>query len=264
MRSHAIKTGTAAVTGQQVADLVNPGRRLRPDHGNRGELAALLAPPLLERLGDSPVELLIRRPHGLGQVEVDLPQRRRLDDGRHGRLVAPVDQQAAPGGGMQLTHPREELRAGPAWHPLVSQDQRHVRTLNLKLLQPGQRLLRRRAGHDPVMRPVPAFQLPRQGLAASVLAPTTTTTGLAMTAILGHRDPAGHDRGGPPGQPEDHDLEALAVQQVVARASADALDRGILPRRAPARWRKTMAVMFNRHQPATGYTMHSRPWWKRI
>jgi hypothetical protein len=123
---------------------VNPGRRLRPDHGNGRELAALLAPPFRERLSDSPVELLIRRPHGLRQVEVDLPQSRRLDDGRYGRLVAPGDQQAAPGGGMQLTHPCEELRAGPIWHPLISQDQRHVGALNLKLFQPGQRLLRRR------------------------------------------------------------------------------------------------------------------------
>ena len=170
-----------AVTGQQVEDLVNPGRRLRPDHGNRRELAALLAPPLLERLGDGPVELLIRRPHGLGQVEVDLPQRCRLHDGRHGRLVAPGDQQAAPGGGMPLTHPREELRAGPARHPLVSQDQRHVGALTLKLFQPGQRLLRRRAGHDPVIRPVPAFQFPRQRLAASVL------------VIDNHDDRSGHD-----------------------------------------------------------------------
>ncbi len=38
---------------------------------------------------------------------------------------------------------REELRAGPARHPLVGQDQRHVGALNLKLFQPGQRLLRR-------------------------------------------------------------------------------------------------------------------------
>jgi len=145
---------------------VNPGRRLRPDHGNRRELPALLAPPLRERLGDGPVELLIRRPHGLGQVEVDLPQRRRLHDGRR---VAPGDQQHPPGGGIQLTHPREELRAGPGRHPLVSQDQRHIGAFAPELLQPGQRLLRRRAGHDPVIRPVSAFQLPRQRLAASVL-----------------------------------------------------------------------------------------------
>jgi hypothetical protein len=39
----------AALAGQ--ADLVNPGRWLLPDHGNRHELPALLAPPLRERLG---------------------------------------------------------------------------------------------------------------------------------------------------------------------------------------------------------------------
>jgi hypothetical protein len=27
---------------------------------------------------------------------------------------------------------------------------------------------------------------------------------------------------------------------------------------------KMVAVMFNRHQSATDYTMHSGPWWKRI
>jgi hypothetical protein len=60
-----------------------------------------------------------------------------------------------------------------------------------------------------------------------------------MTAILGDRGPADRDcdRGGRPGQAKDHNLEALAVQQVVARASVDAPDRGILPRRAPGRWR---------------------------
>src|SRR5580692_8989153 len=104
--------------------------------------------------------------------------------GRRGRLVAPGDQQAAPGGRMQLTHPREELHTGPAWHPLISKDQRHVGALNLKLFQPGQRLLRRRAGHDPVIRPVPAFQLPTRAWRLASSASTTTTTGLAMAAIL--------------------------------------------------------------------------------
>ena len=91
---------------------MNPGGRLLPDHGNHRELAALLAPPLLERLGDSRWNCSSGDHKGLGR------------------------------------------------------------------------------------------------LASS--SSTTTRTGLAMTAILGHRALAGRDRGGPLGQEEDCHAGTLA------------------------------------------------------
>ncbi len=57
-----MKAERGAAAGQQVAELVDPGRGLVPDHGHQNPLGrpALLAPPLLQRLGDHSVELLIR------------------------------------------------------------------------------------------------------------------------------------------------------------------------------------------------------------
>jgi hypothetical protein len=150
----AVETERNAVAGQDVADLVGPDRWLFPDHGYRLEPPAPLAPPFLERLGDSPVELLVGGPGGPGHVELHLPQCQRRQD-RPGRCqVIPCDQQPAPRRGRDVPHPRQELGPRHPRHPAVGQDQRHSHALRPELGQPGQRRLRGRSGHDPVVHAV--------------------------------------------------------------------------------------------------------------
>jgi hypothetical protein len=55
-----IKAERDVIAGQHVADLVDPGRGIVPDHRDHLGPPALLAPPLLQRSGDHPVELLVR------------------------------------------------------------------------------------------------------------------------------------------------------------------------------------------------------------
>ena len=55
-----MKAERDVIAGQHVADLVDPGRGIVPDHRDQLGPPALLAPPLLQRSGDHPVELLVR------------------------------------------------------------------------------------------------------------------------------------------------------------------------------------------------------------
>jgi len=150
------------VTAQQVADLVDPGGRILPDHRDRLKTPAQLPPPLLKGLGDGTVELLIRCPGWLRQMELDLPQCGRIIHWGHGGQVPPRDQQPPAGGRVQVPHLRQELRARLSSHPLVGQDQRHAGTLGPQLGQPDQCLPGRGARHHEVMRPVSGFKLARQ------------------------------------------------------------------------------------------------------
>src|SRR4051795_5113988 len=113
----------------------------------------------------TPGRLVSRRNGGGGrlrQVEFNLPQRRRLQDRRRTGAISPRDQQPAAGGGIDLAYPGKQLHAGPLRHPLVGQDQGHSARLSAEFPKSDEHVLRRPAGHDPIVRSVPRLQLVHQ------------------------------------------------------------------------------------------------------
>ena len=147
---------------EQVTDLVGPRLgRIRHDRelmGDRG----VLARPLVQELGDDPVELLVGVPRRLQHVVIDPPGGHRVQERVGGRAMAPgspVDQERPLRVRMQAPDPVEHLGALLLRHPDVGEHQRDRLPGGPHLLQPGDRGLRRVAADDPIVLAVAAVEL---------------------------------------------------------------------------------------------------------
>ena len=155
-----------AVPREQV-----PQRRAawRPRVRHDGELAAagsVLATPLLQELGDEPMEDLVRRAERLQRVVVDVAERHCVADRLRGLLVrpaAPRDEQRPLRMRMQLVDALEELLSFQLARATRSEDDGDGFAALLQLLQLGERRFGRRAADHLVVARV-ALELVRDPL----------------------------------------------------------------------------------------------------
>jgi len=155
----------------QVSELVR-ARRPGPSHdADRHKPGAVDLRPLVQELGDHPVEPLVGGYRRLVQVVVDAPEGGRPEDGFPDRSVPTRDEECPLRGREEMADAGEELGSGHAGHPLVCEHDRHVLPGCLELAQPGHRGLCRALGHDAVVLTVTLAELafdPAAGVGVSV------------------------------------------------------------------------------------------------
>ena len=113
------------VPAEHVAQLVAARRHPVPDHADRLEPGVVVQVPVLERVGDGGVELLVASALRADDREVGLPGADRLEHAAGGRELTPFDDDAPLGGRVQLTDRAQEVDAGLVALQVRAEDQRH-------------------------------------------------------------------------------------------------------------------------------------------
>src|SRR5918995_2799343 len=140
-----------AVAVEYAPELVRACRPLVAYHLDLFEDGTVGFGPIVEELGDHPVEVLVARLLRLVDVVVDVAEGHRPKNRILRRPVAPLDEKSPPGVWEELASLGEELGTGNIGHPLVGEDQGHPLAGRLQVPEPLYGPHGRRLADHPVL-----------------------------------------------------------------------------------------------------------------